>query len=132
MGSLAQYTTLRFGDTSWQVRSDATDTLFDTSGFRLPPWIESGQASIVKRGPHRTVYRVDLCGHCVYVKHYRVADARTMMSQWAQSSRGRREWDRATRAAQAAIPTIVPLALGEQHRAGFVWENFLVTEGLEG
>jgi tRNA A-37 threonylcarbamoyl transferase component Bud32 len=124
-------TRLRFGDLAWHVRSDVSHLLFDSMGLRLPSWLQAGQASIVKHGPHRTVYRVQLDGRSVYVKHYRVADARAMFSQWAQSSKSRREWDHAERAAAASIPTFVPLALGEQRKAGFVFENFLVTEGID-
>lgn len=124
-------TRLRFGDLSWRVRSDVAHLLFDSAGLRLSSWLQSGRASIVKQGPHRTVYRVQLDGRSVYVKHYHVADARAMFSQWAQSSKSRREWDRAERAAAAAIPTIVPLALGEQRKAGLVFENYLITEGID-
>ncbi len=124
-------TRLRFGDLSWRVRSDVAQLLFDSAGLRLSSWLQSGRASIVKQGPHRTVYRVQLDDRSVYVKHYRVADARAMFSQWAQSSKSRREWDRAERAAAAAIPTIVPLALGEQRKAGLVFENYLITEGID-
>lgn len=124
-------TRLRFGDLSWRVRSDVAHLLFDSAGLRLSSWLQSGRASIVKQGPHRTVYRVQLDGRSVYVKHYRAADVRAMFSQWAQSSKSRREWDRAERAAAAAIPTIVPLALGEQRKAGLVFENYLITEGVD-
>jgi tRNA A-37 threonylcarbamoyl transferase component Bud32 len=129
---MSGYLSIRFGDVHWRVRADAADSLFDREGLRLPTWLRGGQASIVKQGPHRTVYRVQLPERSVYVKHYRVADTRAMLSQWAQSSKGRREWNRIAQAAGSSIPTPVPLALGEQRRAGLVLENFLVTEGIEG
>ena len=128
---MSALTRLRFGDVCWRVRSDVAQLLFDASGLRLASWLHSGQARVVKQGPHRTVYHVQLDGRSIYIKHFRVADTRAMLSQWAQSSKGRREWDRAERAAARAIPTVVPIALGEQRRAGFVFENYLVTEGIE-
>ncbi len=129
---MTSFTRLRFGDIWWRVRSDAAELLFGPRGLRLANWLETGQASVVKQGPHRTVYRVQLQDRSVYIKHNRVNDARAMLSQWAQSSKGRREWNQVELAASHSIPTIEPLALGEQRKAGFVFENFLITEGLEG
>jgi tRNA A-37 threonylcarbamoyl transferase component Bud32 len=123
-------TFLRFGDISWRVRSDAAPVLFNSSGLRLQDWLRSGQASIVKHGPHRTVYRVQLGPRSIYIKHHRVPNTGAMLSQWVQSSRGRRELNCIERATAAAIPTLEPLALGEQHKAGMVLENYLVTEGI--
>jgi tRNA A-37 threonylcarbamoyl transferase component Bud32 len=125
------FTRLRFGDFIWRVRNDAASWLFDSRGLRLSSWLESGQASVVKHGPHRTVYRVQLDGRTIYVKHHRVADTRAMISQWLQSSKGRREWETAVETSEYRLPTPVPLALGESRRAGLVFENFLVTEGIE-
>ncbi len=124
-------TRLRFGDVWWRVRADAAKWLFDSCGLPLDRWLKNGQASVVKQGPHRTVYRVQLDGHSVFIKHHRVADARAMLSQWLQSSKGRREWNLAEQAADRDIPTFVPLALGEERRGGFVFENYLITEGIE-
>ena len=128
---MTNLTRLRFGDVCWEVRQDIAPLLFDSRGLQLSHWLESGQASIVKSGPHRTVYRVQLEGQSLYVKHFRVADARAMLSQWARLSRARREWNRAEQAMACALPTITPLAIGEQRRAGLVFENYLVTEGIE-
>jgi tRNA A-37 threonylcarbamoyl transferase component Bud32 len=122
-------TRLRFGDVAWRVRADVADEIFDSSGLRLHDWIASGRATVVKQGPHRIVYRVQLANRSIYIKHHRVPNARVMFSQWAQSSKGNREFDRIERAA-AAVPTIVPLAVGEERKAGFVFESYLITEGL--
>jgi tRNA A-37 threonylcarbamoyl transferase component Bud32 len=124
-------TCLRFGDVCWRVRPDVAEILFNSSGLRLQDWLASGQASIVKHGPHRTVYRVQLADRSIYIKHHRVPNAGAMLSQWAQSSKGRRELACIDKAAAATIPTLTALALGEQRRAGLVLENYLVTEGIE-
>jgi tRNA A-37 threonylcarbamoyl transferase component Bud32 len=54
-----------------------------------------------------------------------------LLSQWAQSSKGRRELACIENATARDIPTIEPLALGEQRRAGLVLENYLITEGID-
>jgi tRNA A-37 threonylcarbamoyl transferase component Bud32 len=124
-------TRLRFGDVFWRVRSDVTELLFNAAGLRLAEWLSSGQASIIKHGPHRTVYHVTFGTRSIYIKHHRVPNARAMLSQWVQSSKGRRELACIENATARAIPTIEPLALGEQRRAGLVLENYLITEGLD-
>jgi tRNA A-37 threonylcarbamoyl transferase component Bud32 len=125
-------TRLRFGDVFWRVRPDVAELLFNSTGLRLHEWLLSGQASVVKHGPHRTVYQVRIGARSIYIKHHRVPSAHAMLSQWARSSKGRRELTCLEKAAERAIPTIEPLALGEQRKAGFVFENYLITEGIEG
>src|SRR5262245_704868 len=107
-------TRLRFGDVSWSVRSDVAELLFSPDGLRLPEWLASGQASIIKHGPHRTVYHVTFAARSIYIKHHRVPNAISVLSQFAQSSKGRRELTSIEKANASAIPTIEPLALGEQ------------------
>lgn len=124
-------TYLRFGDVRWHVRGDVADLLFNADGLRLPHWIKSGQARIVKHGPHRTVYHVQLDDRSIYIKHNRVPDIRAVLSQWVQTSKGRRELNCIEKLAAASVPTIAPLALGEQRKAGLVLENYLVTEAIE-
>jgi tRNA A-37 threonylcarbamoyl transferase component Bud32 len=119
------------GTVQWQVRADARAVLLDDRGLRLDEWLALGSARVVKSGPHRTVYRVQLPERTIYVKHYRVADLRATLSQWAQGSKARREWQQIRKAAAFRVPTPEVLAVGEVRRAGFVFGNFLITEGID-
>jgi tRNA A-37 threonylcarbamoyl transferase component Bud32 len=128
---MSTFVQLQTGEVHWIVRCDARAALLGDDHLNLDRWLQSGQATIVKNGPHRTVYRLRLPGHHYYLKHYRVPDTRAMLSQWTQGSKGYREWTLMQRAARHGVPTLVPVAFGEQRRAGLVLENFLITEGVD-
>ena len=60
----------------WSLLPNLHARLLNEQGLRLPEWLESGQARVVKQGPHRIVYRVELPGLCFYVKHNFIHDQR--------------------------------------------------------
>ncbi|MBI1831538.1 MAG: phosphotransferase, partial [Planctomycetes bacterium] len=105
--------------------------LLDDQGLRLPEWLQSGQARIVKQGPHRIVYRVELPGLCFYVKHNFIHDQRAWFRQLVRQSKARIEYDRVVAAAERGIPTITPLALAEQETQIGSGESILITQSLE-
>ncbi len=118
---------------SWQVREGGPDglsteeieELFDPTGLRLEEWAHSGQARVVKTGPHRTVYHVALAGPDVYVKHYRSGK-----KDWARAlgrtSPARRELETTLAVAGRGVPTLVALAVGEAEDG----DSFLITRAL--
>jgi serine/threonine protein kinase len=117
-------------DIRWQVRPEYRDLLLGPQGLRLADWLESGQARIVKHGPHRTVYRVDLPSLCFYLKHNRLPNTRAWLRGLVRPSKARMEYDRALTIALRGIPTITPLGLGET--PGWTpGESWLITEALE-
>lgn len=116
----------------WWVHPSWRDELLGPEGLRLAEWEREGRLTTVKTGPHRTVYRADLSRGVVYIKHFRVPDFRAKIRQWFRRGKGRNEGKRATRLAEQGIRTIVPVALGELRRRGFLHENFLVTMAIEG
>ena len=120
------------GDFRWSLLPDLRAQLLNEGGLRLPEWLESGQAQIVKHGPHRIVYKVELPGLCFYIKHNLVQDQRTWMRQLVRRSKARVEFDMVTAAAERGIPTIYPLALAEQNTRVGSGESILVTRSLEG
>ena len=72
---------VRAGGFRWTVSAGLETPLLGRSGLPLSDWLRAGQAHIVKQGPHRIVYRVDLPGLCFYLKHNRVTDARSWLRQ---------------------------------------------------
>ncbi len=119
------------GGFRWKLAPDLQAPLLGDAGLRLAEWLRTGQAHIVKQGPHRIVYRVELPGLCFYLKHNRVTDARSWLRQLVRPSKARHEYDSALAVAARGVPTISPLAFGEQPalRGG---ESFLITRGLQG
>jgi tRNA A-37 threonylcarbamoyl transferase component Bud32 len=122
---------VRAGGFRWTVAPGVASPLLTGGGLPLSEWLRTGQAHIVKQGPHRIVYRVELPGLCVYLKHNRVTDARTWLRQLVRPSKARSEYESALAVAARGVPTVSPLAFGEQTsmRGG---ESFLITRGLDG
>ena len=117
-------------DTGWWVRADWSSALLDQGRLRLDEWKRSGRLTIVKRGPHRVVYRADLPEGSVYVKHFLVPNFRAKARQWFRSGKGRNEGRRAAKLEAIGVPTITPVALGERRVRKLLFENFLVTEEI--
>ncbi len=115
----------------WSLVGELRTQLLDERGLRLPEWLQTGQAKIVKQGPHRVVYRVELPGLCFYVKHNFVHDQRAWFRQLVRQSKARIEFDRVRAAAERGIPTIAPLALAEQETHVGSGESILITQSIE-
>ncbi len=128
---LSPLTEVHAGGFRWSLAPGLQPSLLDDAGLRLAEWLRAGQAQVVKQGPHRIVYRVELPGLCFYLKHNRVSDARTWMRQLVRPSKARLEYQSALAVAARGVPTVAPLALGEQPplRGG---ESYFVTRGLDG
>jgi tRNA A-37 threonylcarbamoyl transferase component Bud32 len=120
------------GQVGWWVLPGWEDSLLGPAGLRLREWQDEGRLSVVKRSPQRVVYRVDLPERAVYIKHYLIPGPRELFRQWFRRGKGRNEGKRAERLAQLGIDTIEPVALGEQRRRRFLFENYLVSPAIEG
>lgn len=120
------------GDVGWWVRADWSDALIDAEGrIRFDQWRRDGRLQTVKAGPHRVVYRIELPTGSIYVKHFLVPDFRALLRQWFRRGKGRNEGRRARKLAAVGVPTITPIALGEQRRRRFLFENYLVTPAID-
>jgi tRNA A-37 threonylcarbamoyl transferase component Bud32 len=120
----------RAGDTGWWVRSDWNGELLTDGGLKLDEWREQGMLRVVKTGPHRTVYRVDLPKGSIFVKHFLVPDLRSIARQWFRRGKGRNEGCRAVKLAAIGVDTIQAIALGEQRKHSFLFENYLITQAI--
>jgi hypothetical protein len=114
----------------WCIQPAHHELLLDPFGLRLAEWLENGQAQIVKHGPHRTVYRIDLPNLSFYLKHNRLPNTRAWLRGLVRPSKARMEYDRALAIAARGVPTIKPLGLGEA-RGWKPGESWLITEALE-
>jgi tRNA A-37 threonylcarbamoyl transferase component Bud32 len=118
------------GDVGWWVTGRWDDTLLGPDGLRLEEWRDQGRLNVVKSGPHRIVYRVELPEGGIYIKHFLVPDLRAILRQWFRRGKGRNEGKRSRELAQIGVPTISPIALGERRRRRFLFENYLVTQEI--
>jgi hypothetical protein len=118
-------------DLRWELVPEVRDRLLGPDGLRLPEWLASGQARVVKHGPHRTVYRVNLPDLRFYLKHNRVHDVRAWLRGWLRPSKARIEFEHAREVAARQVPSLVPLGMGERREAAGRGDSFLITRSLE-
>jgi hypothetical protein len=127
----ATWSAVDAGGVRWCVAPEVRDALLGPAGLRLDEWLQSGQASIVKQGPHRVVYRVNLGHEVVYIKHNLLPDMRSCLRQLVRPSKARMEYDRAVAIASRGVATVEPLAVGERQALLGIGDSYLVTRGLE-
>lgn len=120
---------LTAGGLRWWVAPPGRPLVRERDGLPLAEWLASGQARVVKHGPHRTVYRVVLPGLDVHVKHYHLPDTRSWLREWVRPCKARLEWERTHAVVRTGVPTVAPLALGEPIGA-LPGESFLITRTL--
>lgn len=120
----------RAGRIHWQVLPGWDRLLFGPNGLRLEEWRQAGLVRVIKHGSHRTVYRVDLPERTFYLKHYRIVAPLMAVRHLLRSSSARREWRNALEVTRRRVPTITPVALGEQYRGGLVRDCFFVSEAI--
>lgn len=123
---------LRINGGVWQVHPGWEQVLFDVHGVRLHQWLASGQATAVKEGAGRIVYRIDLPQAEVYLKHYRVRGLCASGRVLLRRSPAQREYRTACRLLERRIPTTQPLAWGQCRTLGLTSEHFLITQGVSG
>src|SRR5260370_14180948 len=112
--SVQRLAQLSVGGFRWSLLPELHGQLLNERGLRLPEWLHSGQARVVKQGPHRIVYRVELPGLCFYVKHNLIHDPWAGFRQLVRQIKARLEMSRVQAAAHRGIPTNSPLALADQ------------------
>lgn len=129
---MAEPVRMAAGGVDWSVAAAWRDLLLGAAGLRLDEWLASGQARVVKHGPHRTVYRVTLPGLDVHVKRNRLMNTRAWLRELLRPAKARIEFDLALAVAARGVPTVEPLAVGRvvsKHGPG---ESYLVTRSIEG
>jgi tRNA A-37 threonylcarbamoyl transferase component Bud32 len=119
------------GGLRWRVAPDCREHLFGPEGLRLQEWLATGQATVVKHGPHRQVYRVNLPKISFYLKHNRVRDVRTWVRQLVRPSKAAMEFRRALAVAARGVPTVTPLGLAERAKGWGPSDSYLLTRCLD-
>jgi tRNA A-37 threonylcarbamoyl transferase component Bud32 len=119
------------GGVRWHVADAYRDVLLGPGGLRLDEWLRAGRARVVKQGPLRTVYRVELPGLSLHVKHYRLVDRRGWLRELVRPAKARAEYARTLAVAARGVPTFVPLGFGERPRRLGPGDSYLLTLSLE-
>jgi tRNA A-37 threonylcarbamoyl transferase component Bud32 len=119
--------TLVLDGRKWRLAPDAS-SVFDLPD--LDRWIADGSASIVKTGPHRTVYRVSLPGGVVYVKHCRIMGSRAWAREVVRPPKARLEFENLLALQERGISAAVPLAWASNDSL-LPGESWLITKSLD-
>jgi tRNA A-37 threonylcarbamoyl transferase component Bud32 len=114
----------------WVVVSSFKDLFLDAGGLKLAEWLRDGHATVVKRGPHRMVYRVELPEVSFFVKQNRIPDARSWLRQLIRPAKACMEYRRVLAVAARGVPTVEPLAVGETDKWVGAGESVLITRSL--
>jgi tRNA A-37 threonylcarbamoyl transferase component Bud32 len=96
------------------------------SSLPIDRWLASGQAKVVKQGPHRIVWRIELPGVSFHLKKNLIPNWRARMRVWMRGPKARREFGLIEAVQERGIPTSQALAWAE--RDG---ESYLFTRTLE-
>src|SRR5580704_2058147 len=126
---------LSCGSVYWHIEPEllrcdqqgAAAGLFLPDGPALDDWIRTGQATVIKHGPHQSVYRVVLNGLDFYLKHYRVANTRAWLRTLLRPAKALLEFERTRMAADRGLPTLTTWAAGETFGNGQSRASYLVT-----
>jgi serine/threonine protein kinase len=116
------------GGLRWLVVPPYQTVLFNEDGLRLTEWLRLGQAQVVKQGPHRVVYRVELPELTFYLKHNRVPDTLSWLRQLIRPGKAAAEYRLAFAVAARGVPTFEPLAVGETGQGPGA--SYLITRAL--
>ena len=101
-----------------------------TSDDEFSLWLADGRATLVKHGTNRLVYRIDSGDESLYIKRYRHRRGLARLAPLVRGSPARREWNKAIELSRRGIPTALPVALGEDLRAGIPSDSLLVTREI--
>ncbi len=115
----------------WHLPPPLREQLLGPDGLRLPEWLESGQATVIKRAPHRTIYHVQLGEVDFYLKEYRTVGWEGKLRELARPVKARTEYRRGA-PAQLGVPAPRPLGWGVLGHRLLPRASFLLTETVAG
>jgi tRNA A-37 threonylcarbamoyl transferase component Bud32 len=135
---MSPFMELTCGSVHWQIDRDLLRTdvqgsaggLFHENGPCVEDWLHTGQATLVKHGPHQSVYHVVLPGLDVHLKHYRLANTRAWLRSFVRPPKGQLEFERTRTAAAKGLPTLAALAVGQMVGGDQAGSSYLVTRTL--
>ncbi|MCA9067430.1 MAG: hypothetical protein KDA84_00805 [Planctomycetaceae bacterium] len=125
------WVSVKHGVYHWDLQSCISQWVDNKGELPISQWREEQQASIIKTGPHRTVYHLKLPEGNFYLKHYRTADWQARLQNLVRPTKADLEWQAARKIAALGLPTIETVAIGRRKQFGFVQDNFLISREIE-
>ncbi|MGE3314707.1 MAG: lipopolysaccharide kinase InaA family protein [Planctomycetaceae bacterium] len=119
------------GDVRWAGSQKMLELFLDDRGLKLDEWEQAGQLEVVKSGPHRSVYRLNLSGGQFYLKHYKINDWRALARNLLRPCKAVLEARAARRVADAGIETFCTVAVGCRRMRGISLDSYLITRSVE-
>lgn len=116
----------------WRVVPEWESILLGSGGLALETWLADGRARMIRQRAGRAIYRVQLGGRAIYVKHQRSAGLVRGLADLARGSAARREWLATVESLRRGIPTAMPVAYGEQSTAGWLRSSWFISEAIDG
>jgi tRNA A-37 threonylcarbamoyl transferase component Bud32 len=118
---------VKCGERIWHVTPSGLE-IFGSTGPDIDLWIANGSAGLVKTNPARTVYKVDLPGGTVFIKHCKITGMRSWAREVIRLPKARLEFENSLALRERNIPAVEPLAWGHlnSYRPG---ESYLITRG---
>lgn len=126
----APWHALRLGDVDWTIDGLCAEALFDDTGLRWDEWKRRDAVEVIKTGPHRTVYRLNLAAGEFYLKHFRMADWQAWLRNALRPSPAERELNAVLRIAALRLPTFEPVALGICRRFPIAGDSYLISRAI--
>jgi tRNA A-37 threonylcarbamoyl transferase component Bud32 len=118
---------LQLQGVTWSGNDEIVRELLAES-IPLPEDVSAGgRTTVVKSGPHRTVYRVGLPSGTFFLKHFKIPDWRALVRNLISRSPAEREAAACVQVAAAGIQTTVSAVLGTTRKGLFVRDSFLLT-----
>lgn len=112
----------------WYLAPAGVDQ-FRTEGPDLEGWISRGKVTVIKANPARTVYRVEMPGGAVFVKHCRITGPRSWGREVIRPPKARLEFENARALRERGVSAVEPLAWGAPD-SRWPGESFLITREL--
>jgi tRNA A-37 threonylcarbamoyl transferase component Bud32 len=99
---------------AWHLPAELQGALVGPHGLRLEEWRRDGRLTIVKNGPLRAVYRVQLPELDIHIKHYRPSGLHSQLREFLRRNKAGREAALAVAIRIRGISTPEPIGWGRE------------------
>lgn len=115
----------------WRLTPEMAAVWPAHDAWPAPTWLAAGLAHIVKKGPQRTVLRVDLPGLSFYLKQHHLPNWVTWLRQCLRAPKARREYERLVELTKRRLPVPEPLGWAAGPGWSDVGESHILTRAIE-
>src|SRR5436305_15350385 len=98
----------------WHLEPELRDLWPADGAWPIEGWLAAGLACVVKQGPHRTIYRIDLPDLSFFLKRHHLPDRTTWLRQTLRAAKAKREFEALQQLQQVGVPASEPLGWGEE------------------